>query len=126
MKLRRIGALAVAAGLVTGLAACSPGGDSGDQTLLIWDTGILGTTLENGDPDMEKSFLDRMAVEFEEANPGVDVEVVQQGGDISTAAAQFQAASIAGNGPDIRIQYACGPTFSYAEYFTDLEPLLSA
>lgn len=126
MKVRRIGAFVAAAGLVAGLAACSSGGGEGDdQTLLIWDTGLLGTTLENGDPDMEKSFLDRMAAEFEEANPGVTVEVVQQGGDISSAAAQFQAASIAGNGPDIRIQYAGGPTISYAEFFTDLEPLLT-
>lgn len=126
MKLRRMGALAIAAGLATGLAACTPGGDSGDQTLVVWDTGLLGTTLENGEPDMEKSYLDRMAVEFEEANPGVTVEVIQQGGDITSAAAEFQAASIAGNGPDIRIQYAGGPTISYGEFFTDLEPLLSA
>lgn len=126
MKLRRIGAFVAAAGLVTGLAACSTGGEETDgQTLLIWDTGLLGVTLESGEPDMDKSFLDRMAAEFEDANPGVTVEVVQQGGDISSAAAQFQAASIAGNGPDIRIQFAGGPTISYAEFFTDLEPLLT-
>ena len=66
-----------------------------------------------------------MAVKFEEANPGVDITVVQQGGDITTNGAQFQAASIAGNGPDIRIQYAGGPTISFADFFTDLEPYLT-
>lgn len=125
MKLRRIGALALTVGVAASLVACSGSGEPEDRTLVVWDTGLLGVTLENGEPDMEKSFLDRMAVAFEEANPGVTVEVSQAGGDISTAAAQFQAASIAGTGPDIRIQYAGGPTISYAEFFTDLEPLLS-
>lgn len=125
MKLRRIGALALTAGVAVGLAACSATpAETEDQTLLIWDTGLLGTLLESGEPDMEKSFLDQMAKAFEDANPGVEIEVVQQGGDISTNAAQFQAASIAGTGPDIRIQYAGGPTISYGEFFTDLEPLL--
>lgn len=93
--------------------------------LLVWDTGILGRLLEGGQPDMEKSFIDQMAVKFEELHPGVDVTVVQQGGDITTNGAQFQAASIAGNGPDIRIQYAGGPTISFADFFTDLEPYLT-
>jgi raffinose/stachyose/melibiose transport system substrate-binding protein len=125
MKMRKLGAVLLTTGLVAGLAACTPAGDTGGQKLLVWDTGLLGVLLENGEPDMENSFLDLMAAEFEKANPGVDVEVVQQGGDISSAAAQFQAASIAGNGPDIRIQYAGGPTISYGEFFTDLEPLLT-
>lgn len=130
MKMRTAGALTLAAGLVVGLAACSPasgGGNAGGdpQRLLVWDTGILGRTLENGDPDLENSFIDRMAAAFESENPGVAIEVVQQGGDITANSAQFQAASIAGDGPDIRIQYAGGPTLSFAEFFTDLEPLLT-
>jgi ABC-type glycerol-3-phosphate transport system substrate-binding protein len=67
-----------------------------------------------------------MAVAFEEANPGTNIEVVQQGGDITSAAAQFQAASIAGDGPDIRIQYAGGPTLSFGDFFTDLDELIDA
>ncbi len=93
--------------------------------LLVWDTGILGRLLDGGEVDMPNSFIDQMAVKFEEANPGVDVAVVQQGGDITTNSAQFQAASIAGNGPDIRIQYAGGPTISFADFFTDLTPYLN-
>jgi ABC-type glycerol-3-phosphate transport system substrate-binding protein len=119
--------IALAAVLLTGLTACSSadgGGGSGDQTLLVWDTGILG--LENGSEDVENSFIDRMAADFEEANPGVDIEVVRQsGGDITANSAQFQAASIAGDGPDVRIQFAGGPTTSFSEFFTDLEPLLT-
>mgnify|MGYP001166033889 CR=1 FL=1 len=128
MTKRTVGALALTTALLA-LAACSSGGGGGsadgDQVLLVWDTGILGKTLDDGSPDLENSFLDQMAVAFEDANPGVDVQVVQQGGDITANSAQFQAASIAGNGPVIRIQYAGGPTISFAEFFTDLEPLLS-
>lgn len=124
---RRVAAMIATAGLVVGLAACTDGGSSdGDtQELLIWDTGILGRTLDNGEPDLENSFLDRMAVAFEEANPGVKITTAQQGQDISTNSAQFQAAMIAGTGPDIRIQYAGGPTISFGDFFVDLEPLLS-
>ena len=50
---------------------------------------------------------------------------MQQGGDISANSAQFQAASIAGDGPDIRIQYAGGPTISFGQFFEDLEPYLT-
>ncbi len=127
MNKRKVGTLFLTAVVIAGLTACAaPAEESGSQELLVWDTGLLGTTLDNGEPDMEASFLDQMAVAFEEANPGVDVTVVQQGGDITSAAAQFQAASIAGTGPDIRIQYAGGPTISYGEFFTDLEPLLDS
>ncbi len=129
MTMRAAGALTLAAGLVIGLGACAPASDSGNtdgqRELVIWDTGILGKLLDNGEPDLENSFLDQMAVAFEEANEGVTVTVVQQGGDITANSAQFQAASIAGDGPDIRIQYAGGPTLSFAEFFTDLEPLLT-
>lgn len=121
---RKVGAIVLTAGLIAGLAACAPAEESGSQNLLIWDTGILGRTLENGDADLENSFIDQMAAAFMEANPGVTVEVVQQAGDITANSAAFQAASIAGDGPDIRIQYAGGPTISFADFFTDLEPLL--
>jgi ABC-type glycerol-3-phosphate transport system substrate-binding protein len=117
--------VALAGGPAVSLAQSPAAGEPLSGELLIWDTGILGRLLEGGEPDMERSFIDQMAVKFEELHPGVDVTVVQQGGDITTNGAQFQAASIAGNGPDIRIQYAGGPTISFADFFTDLEPLLT-
>lgn len=121
-------ALALSACSSSGTADNSPSASaSGTESaaplsgeLLIWDTGLLGKTLEGGAPDMDKSFLDRAAKDFMAENPGLTVKVVQQGGDISANSAQFQAASIAGNGPDIRIQYAGGPTLSFADFFADL------
>ncbi len=110
-------------------ASVDPGAAPTDAALsgelLIWDTGILGRALEGGAVDLPNSFIDQMALKFEEEYPGVDVTVVEQGGDITTNSAQFQAASIAGNGPDIRIQYAGGPTISFADFFTDLTPYLN-
>ncbi len=127
MKNRQIGAVVLAASLIAGLSACTPSepdGAASSSELLVWDTGILGRALENGDPDTENSFIHQMAAAFEEENPGVTIEIVQQSGDITANSAQFQAASIAGDGPDIRIQYAGGPTISFSDFFTDLDPLL--
>ncbi len=119
MKKSRIVAAVAAAGLVAALAACAPTSDSGKTELLIWDTGLLGKVNEDGSiPD--NSFLDAAAAKYEEQNPNISIEIVQQGGDITTNQAQFEAASIAGNGPDIRVQYAGGPTLSFADYFLDL------
>ncbi len=141
MKIRKWTGVLAALALTSSLAACAPGaetpsgettggGSSGGETatereLLIWDTGILGRDIET-DAYADGAFLNQMAIEFEEANPGVTVTVVQQGGDITSNAAAFQAASIAGTGPDIRVQYAGGPTTSFADFFTDLEPLIPA
>lgn len=120
MKKSRIAAVVAAAGLVAGLAACAPSGnDSGKTELLIWDTGLLGKLNEDGSV-ADNSFLDKAAAMYMEENPDVSIEIVQQGGDISTNAAQFEAASIAGNGPDIRIQYSGGPTLSFSDFFLDL------
>jgi len=119
MKTNRIVAAIAAAGLVTGLVACAPTSDSGKTDLLIWDTGLLGKVNDDGTvPD--NSFLDAAAKQYMEENPDINIEIVQQGGDITTNQAQFEAASIAGNGPDIRVQYAGGPTLSFADYFLDL------
>lgn len=116
-----VAALAVTASLV----GCSSSDEAASGELLIWDTGILGKDVSD-DPYADKAFLNQMVLEFEEANPGVTVTLVQQGGDISANAASFQAAAIAGTGPDIRVQYAGGPTTSFAEFFEDLGPLIPA
>jgi len=125
MKANRLTGIVAALALTTSLVACSSSDEALSGELLIWDTGILGKDASD-DPYADKAFLNQMGVEFEEANPGVTVTVIQQGGDISTNAAQFQAAAIAGTGPDIRVQYAGGPTTSFAEFFEDLEPLIPA
>jgi ABC-type glycerol-3-phosphate transport system substrate-binding protein len=122
MKLRKITGVLAALALTTSLFGCAPSAQ-GPQKLLIWDTGILGHDASK-DPYKDKAFLNQMGVEFEKANPGVTVKIIEQGGDISTNAAQFQAAAIAGTGPDIRVQYAGGPTTSFADFYADLDPLL--
>jgi ABC-type glycerol-3-phosphate transport system substrate-binding protein len=125
MKANKWTGIVAAIALTTSLVACSSSDEAVSGELLIWDTGILGKDVSD-DPYADKAFLNQMVLEFEEANPGVSVTLVQQGGDISANAAQFQAAAIAGTGPDIRVQYAGGPTTSFAEFFEDLEPLIPA
>jgi ABC-type glycerol-3-phosphate transport system substrate-binding protein len=110
------------------MAAC--GSDTSEAEpnthLLFWDTGILTKALDDGSPDQDQSFLHKAAKIFEEENPGKTIEIYRQdSSDISVNQAQFQAAMTAGNGPDVRSQYAGGPTLSYSEYFADLTPLLA-
>jgi len=125
MKANKWTGIVAAIALTTSLVGCSSSDEAVSGELLIWDTGILGKDVSD-DPYADKAFLNQMVLEFEEANPGVSVKFVQQGGDISANAAQFQAAAIAGTGPDIRVQYAGGPTTSFAEFFEDLVPLIPA
>ena len=125
MKAKKWTGIVAALALTTSLVGCSSSDEALSGELLIWDTGILGKDASD-DPYADKAFLNQMGVEFEEAHPGGKVTIVQQGGDISTNAAQFQAAAIAGTGPDIRVQYAGGPTTSFADFFEDLGPLIPA
>lgn len=127
MNIRKWSGVVAALALTFSLSACAPAAEeeAAERELLIWDTGILGKD-PSDDPYADNAFLNQMALEFEEENPGVTVTIVQQGGDISANAAQFQAAAIAGTGPDIRVQYAGGPTTSFADFFTDLTPLIPA
>ncbi|TFV81660.1 carbohydrate ABC transporter substrate-binding protein [Microbacterium sp. dk485] len=125
MKTIRIGAVVVAAGLVTGLAACSSGdGATGETTLTIWDGGQLTRKTDDGSI-ADNSFLHQVADRFEAEHEGVKVDIVSTSGDIAADAAQFQAASIAGNGPDIRIGYTGGNTIDYSDFLLDLEGAFS-
>jgi ABC-type glycerol-3-phosphate transport system substrate-binding protein len=123
MKVNKWAGVVAALALITSLVGCAPSANSGPQELLIWDTGILGHDASK-DPYKDKAFLNQMGVEFEKEHPGVTVKIIEQGGDISANAAQFQAAAIAGTGPDIRVQYAGGPTTSFADFYEDLDTLL--
>lgn len=125
--LKGAAAILTAAAIVLGASACSAGSDtSGPQTLLIWDTGLLAKTNDDGSPQTDKSFLHQAAAAFEKEHKNIKVKIVEQGGDISANAAQFKAASIAGNGPDMRIQYTGGPTLSFSRYFVDLKTVLDS
>jgi len=124
MKLTRIGAVLAITALALGAAACSPGDDSGKTTLTIWDPGLLTKKTDDGSV-ADNSFLHAAVAEFEKRNEDVSVEIVTLSGDIPKDAAQFQAASIAGNGPDIRIGYTGGNTVDYAEFLEDLDGTFS-
>jgi raffinose/stachyose/melibiose transport system substrate-binding protein len=114
----KVSATLLSAALVTALAACAPSGDGGN-TIVIWDNNLLGKTNDDGTV-ADNSFLDAAAQMFEDDNPGVNIEIVQQSGDFSADAAQFEAASIAGNGPDIRIAFTGGGILSFSDFYVDL------
>nr|WP_246311647.1 extracellular solute-binding protein [Leifsonia naganoensis] len=80
----------------------------------------------DGKPDKKASFLDAAAAAYEKANPDVTIKVVETPTDITATTAQFQAASLAGNGPDLKVGYTGGGTDSFAKYFVDLDDVLSA
>jgi raffinose/stachyose/melibiose transport system substrate-binding protein len=123
---RKALAIALVAGLLVAVSACSSGGGSdAKQTLLIWDTGLLGKTNDDGTAKSD-SFLHQAAAAFEKDHKNVTVKIVEQGGDISANAAQFKAASIAGNGPDIHIQYTGGPTLAFSKYLENLDGVLDS
>lgn len=128
-RLRTVAAVLAVAALTATVGACSSsstgGGTSADapQTLLIWDTGLLAKTNDNGSAKQD-SFLHQAAKDFHATHKNITVKIVEQGGNISANAAQFKAASIAGNGPDMHIQYTGGPTMSFSKYFVDLTDVL--
>lgn len=124
MKSTRFGAILAVSALALGLAACSAGSESSTTTLTIWDPGLLTKKTDDG-AVADNSFLNQVADEFEASHPGVTVDIVTLSGDISKDAAQFQAASIAGNGPDVRIAYTGGNTVDYADFLEDLDGVFS-
>ena len=126
MKLIRAGAIVAAGALIVGLAACSSQeeGDAASTTLTVWDPGLLTKKTDDGSV-ADNSFLNVAVEQFEKDNPGVTVDVVTLSGDISKDAAQFQAASIAGNGPDVRIGYTGGNTVDYADFLENLDGVFS-
>jgi raffinose/stachyose/melibiose transport system substrate-binding protein len=66
-RITRVGAAVAVTALAVGLAGCSAGSsDSGETTLVWWHNGT-------GEPLL--GFWEDVAAEFEEANPGVNVEV---------------------------------------------------
>ena len=127
MKKRRPLALLVAAGLALALSACSGSGGGGGKTeLVVWDPGLLTKVLDDGKIDPKTSFLNQAADNYHKQNPNVTVKVVRTSLDLSASAAQFQSASLAGNGPDVRLGYTGGNTLSYSRFLLDLDPVLSA
>ena len=88
-------------------------------TLTVWDAGLVGH-IDNGVLNPRTSWIYQMARGFEKANPGVKVKISELDG--SVADTQFRAASIAGNGPDIRFGFAGGNMLSFAQFLQPLDP----
>ena len=86
-------------------------------TLKVWDPGLMGH-LTNGALDTKTSFIYKAKVAYEKLNPHVTIAISEIDGGVSDT--QFKAASIAKNGPDIKIGFAGGNTLSFAAF---LEPL---
>jgi ABC-type glycerol-3-phosphate transport system substrate-binding protein len=126
-KIKWVAAIATAVSVALIMSGCAASPQtSGKQQVVIWDTGLLAKTNANGSAQTSKSFLNQAAANYEKTHKNISIKVVEQGGDISATNAQFKAASIAGNGPDIHIQYTGGPTLTYAKYFENLAPVLGS
>jgi ABC-type glycerol-3-phosphate transport system substrate-binding protein len=133
MKSRTTRSTAIGATLLAtalGVTACSSsaGTDasaSADQVeLVIWDTNLLAKINNDGSADASGSFLHQASGLYTEQHPEVTFKIVYQGTNASDNQAQFQAASIAGNGPDIRVQNNGGPLLSFEDYYVDLRDVL--
>lgn len=118
--------LAAAAAAALVFAACSGPATTDDDTveLTIWDSNLLATTSTDGSSAGEDSFLHQAAELFTAEHPDVTVKIVSQALEMTENQAQFQAASIAGNGPDIRVQNNGGPLLSFEHFFVDLRDVL--
>lgn len=125
MKLRRLIAVAAAAALVGSIAACSSGSNTGKTQLTVWDPGLLSKVANNGKVDVQHSFLNKVAAQYEKDHKNVTIKIVETSGDITKSSAQFQAASIAKNGPDIRVSFTGGNTISYSDFLMDLDGVFS-
>ena len=86
-------------------------------TLKVWDPGLMGH-LKDGALDTKNSFIYKAKIAYEKLNPHVTIDISEIDGGVSDT--QFKAASIAKNGPDIKIGFAGGNTLSFAAF---LEPL---
>lgn len=127
---RALRGFAAGMAVVAALAGCGAG-DKGSAsgsprtTIAVWDSsGMAGDV--NGVVVKSKSFLYQAVDRFQKANPNITVKIVRQPSDLTQASNQFRAASIARNGPDVRIGYAGGPTLSFAQFFEPLDTYFSA
>lgn len=101
----------------------APPAQSATVTLTVWDAGLVGH-MDNGVLNPKTSWIYQMAKGFEKANPGVKIKISELDGGVADT--QFRAASIAGNGPDIRFGFAGGNTLSFSEFLLPLNKFFSA
>ncbi len=83
---------------------------------------VFWNSLFNESEDIPKSewFISQAIDRFQQANPNITINMVQQSADIATYDQVLTAANIAKNGPDVLTHFAGGGILSYAQF---LEPL---
>lgn len=105
----RVAAIAAVSTLALGLAACTPGGDNGEN-----DGDVTITWWHNATSDPLQGLWDDVAAEFEEANPGVTVEVTgYQNEDLQRTL--IPNALQSGDAPDVFMVWPGGEVRAQAE-----------
>lgn len=84
--------------------------------LVFWDSLFV----ESDDIPQSEWFITQALARFQEANPNITINRVQQSSDIATYDQVLTAANMARNGPDVLTHFAGGPILSFAQF---LEPL---
>ena len=119
-RIIRVGAIAAASALtIGGLTACSAGGNGND------DGKVTITWWHNATTDPQKSMWEEVASEFEDAHPGVKVEVTgYQNEDLQRTL--IPNALQSGDAPDIFMVWPGGEVRSQAEagYLMDLTDVI--
>lgn len=105
------------------LAGLSLPANAAVVTLKVWDPGLMGH-MNDGVLDTENSFIYKAKVAFEKKNPNIKINISEIDGGVADT--QFRAASIAKNGPDIRIGFAGGSTLSFSQFLEPLDKYFSA
>jgi len=118
-----LASIAAAALSLTVVGTILPAHAASPITLTVWDEGLLGH-LANGALDTKASYIYIAAQDYKALHPEVTVKIDEL--DSGVYQAQFTAASIAKNGPDIRIGFAGGDTLSYSQYLLNLRRFFSS
>lgn len=124
-KVRNIKIVAALVSVVlvsTIVGASVPAQASSTVKLTVWDEGLLGH-LTDGALDTKVSYIYVAAQDYEKLHPNVTVKIDEL--DSGVADTQFTAASIAKNGPDIRVGFAGGNTLSFAQYLLNIRSYFS-
>jgi raffinose/stachyose/melibiose transport system substrate-binding protein len=123
-KFRSILAYAIVAILVAATFGCSDGGGSAgsgikNTTIVFWNSGYPTIDANNKSKTREEFYIVQAVKRFEEANPGikVDLQDTPGGEELFT---KFQAASIAKNGPDIAVIWSGNYLLRFKQF---LEPM---
>jgi raffinose/stachyose/melibiose transport system substrate-binding protein len=109
---------AAAAGLATSslLAPTRTMAQDAPVELVFWDSLFA----ESDDVPKSEWFITQAIDRFQQANPNITINRVQQSADIATYDQVLTAANLAQNGPDVLTHFAGGGINSYAKF---LEPL---